>query len=77
MTEYNGNRRLPTFMSGYVGYQIEQIRDYGLMTTEARDYALTNINRALKLYSRGYLTVNETMDIIAHPFRGYKEEEEK
>lgn len=62
----------PRFMKEYAAYQIKTIeklmRQYPNQETAYKN-GIETINRALNLYTRGFIIIDEAMRFIADPFQ--------
>lgn len=56
------------FIKEYANYKKKDIQTNNIMLAEIKEKALKNISRAVELRKKGYITVEEAMQIITNCF---------
>ena len=56
--------KIPRFMKEYASYTKRSILNSGLMEKEVKDKAVAEVDKALQLTERGFITIDEGMRLI-------------
>lgn len=64
---------VPRFVKEFSNYQIKLYSNNKLMLPELKQEAINTINKAIFNYTRGYITIHETMQIINNPLYNHTE----
>ena len=56
--------KIPRFMKEYANFQKQSICNGELIKQEIKDKATENVDKALRTYERGLITINEAMKLI-------------
>lgn len=56
--------KVPRFMKEYANFQKQSICNGELIKQDIKDKATENVDKALRIYERGLITVDEAMKLI-------------
>lgn len=60
--------KINRFVTEYASFRIKQFQSCAEMKEEYREEIIKRINRAVEGCKRGFITVNEAMNIMARPW---------